>query len=130
MSLPPPTTDDGVLRQFDTGATRDTATGKYEYARFFDPKVLEARAAYMHKHRLQSDGTLRDPDNWKAGIPAPAYVDSLLRHVIDVWLIQDYGKAVRPETGEEVDLKEALCAIMFNAEGLLYELVRDEGAHE
>lgn len=107
--------DEARIRTFDTGATRDTNENKLEYRRFFSPMVLRRRAEFMHKNRLQSDGKLRDPDNWKKGMPHSVYADSLSRHV------REMEQALEsPELG---GIEETLCAIMFNAEGLLYELL-------
>lgn len=116
----------GTVRTFDTGATRDTAEGKYEYARFFDPRVMRSVAAFMHKHRAQSDGALRAPDNWKKGIPLQTYMDSLFRHVMDLWEIHEHGEAKRPETSEAVDIEETLCAVVFNAMGYMFELQKQK----
>ena len=108
------------MRTFETGATRDENTTKPDYAGFFSPRVLKRRAAYMHAHRIQADGRLRASDNWKKGIPLDEFVSSLLRHVVDVWLLhQGYdGEATQ-------DIEDALCAIMFNAEGYLHERLKD-----
>lgn len=110
------------MRTFDSGATRDTSKGKLEYTGFLDSRVLRRYAEYMHKFRRQPDGNYRDPDNWKRGIPLDSYVASLFRHVMDVWEIHEYGQSKRNETGELIDLEEALSAIIFNAHGYLYEL--------
>lgn len=118
------------MRTFDTGATRDNATGKLEYARFLDVRVLRRFAEYMHVHRQQKDGVLREPDNWKKGIARRAYVDSLYRHAQDLLELYDYGECVRPETGEPVELQETICAILFNAMGLLYEILRGRDVKE
>ena len=69
----------------------------------------------MHRHRHQADGKLRAGDNWQKGMPTDDYMDSLLRHVMDVWL----HHRGYPERARE-DLKEALCAVLFNAQGLLF----------
>ena len=103
------------MRKFDTGATRDTDSGKLKYEGFLSPRVLKRFATYMHKHREQADGELRAPDNWQKGIPKDAYVDSLVRHVIDVWY--------EWREDEKLD-QELLCAIMFNTMGLLFESTR------
>lgn len=117
--------DDGVKRTFDTGATRDTGDGKLAYDRFLSPFVIRRYAEYMEKHRVQSDGTLREPDNWKKGIPLPVYRASLTRHV------QEVNEFTNPDDGFEVfgvtdydDLEEALCATIFNAMGMLYEIIQ------
>ena len=69
-----------AVRTFDTGATRDTDDGKLDYEGFISPLVLERFARYMHTHRLQPDGTLRDSDNWQKGIPRDQYIKSAWRH--------------------------------------------------
>lgn len=105
------------MRTFESGATRDNDDGKLKYEGFLSPLVLERYAQYMHTHRIQADGTLRAPDNWTKGIPIVTYQDSLVRHVIDAWLIwRTTGKA-------DEDL---LCAIMFNAMGYLFETLKEK----
>ncbi len=116
----PPPSKTAKIRTFDTGATRDTAEGKYCYEGFLSPLVLQRFGAYMHKHRLQTDGSLRAADNWQKGIPRQAYMDSLLRHVMDVWLEHD-GFPSRD------GLEDALCAIIFNAQGYLHEVLLGRG---
>lgn len=106
------------MRQFETGATRDQDTDKFDYEGFLSPAVLQRFAEYMHENRLQSDGQLRDSDNWQKGIPKEAYMKSLLRHVMDVWLDQR-GQPSRD------DVETSLCAVMFNAMGLLFELMQE-----
>ena len=54
-----------MIRKFETGATRDTDEGKLDFEGFFSPIVMERFAEYMNKHRRQSDGQLRDSDNWQ-----------------------------------------------------------------
>ena len=106
------------IRRFSTGATRDTDEGKPRYAGFLSPLVLQAFGDYMHRHRQQQDGTLREADNWKKGMPNREYLESAFRHLHDWWLI-DEGHA---EEARE-DLKEALCAVIFNAQGRLHNLM-------
>ena len=110
------------MRRFETGATRDDDTNKLDFEGFLHPAVLLAFASYMHRHRLQPDGSLRASDNWQKGIPPEAYMKSLLRHVMDAWLyMRGCGDKARERVGD------ALCAIIFNAHGLLYELMVREG---
>jgi len=112
------------LRTFETGATRDIEEGKLDYEGFLSPLVLHCFAQYMHKHRIQADGSLRDSDNWQKGIPRDAYMKSLLRHLHALWYIHRYG-----EPGETQE--EALCAILFNAQGYLHEiLIERQGLQE
>jgi hypothetical protein len=114
------TQDDGVLREFDTGATRDTAEGKLDPEGFTHPIVMEQFYKYMNMNRLQSDGKLRDSDNWQKGIPKQAYMKSLKRHCDDVWL---------EHRGFDSDdgLIAALCGLMFNAMGYLHETLKQGG---
>jgi hypothetical protein len=113
------------VRRFETGATRDADDGKLDYEGFLSPIVLQRYARYMHQHRVQPDGKLRDSDNWTHGIPQRQYLKSLWRHFMDVYLLKrGFGKlAVVP------DIEEALCAVLFNASGMLHEVLigRDVG---
>jgi hypothetical protein len=102
------------IRTFDTGATRDTDEGKLDFEGFLSPIALERFAEYMHKHRRQSDGSLRDSDNWQKGIPVPQYMKSLWRHFFAVW------KGYRSGRISEDDL----CAMLFNAMGMLHEIMK------
>ena len=108
----------GKMRNFDTGATRNTDEGKFDYEGFFSPIVLERYAEYMNKHRKQSDGNLRDSDNWQKGIPKSAYMKSGYRHFFDWW---KEHRGIPTKDG----LIEALCALMFNVQGYLFELLKD-----
>lgn len=106
------------MRTFATGATRDAEDGKYDYEGFLSPLVLERFAQYMHKHRKQADGKLRDSDNWQKGIPLAAYIKSAWRHFMDWWFAHRFGRLTREET------EDALCALMFNVMGYLHEYLR------
>lgn len=111
------------IRKFETGATRDTDNGKYDYEAFLSPLVIQRYGQYMHEHRKQADGTLRDGDNWQRGIPLTAYMKSLWRHVFQVWMIHR-GELVYDTVGNRVYLEDALCAIMFNTMGYLHETLK------
>lgn len=102
------------MRKFKSGATRDTEQGKFDYEGFLSPLVLERFGEYMHKHRVQPDGSLRDSDNWQKGIPKDAYMKSGWRHFFDWW------KEHRG-IGSREGLEDAICALMFNAMGYLHE---------
>lgn len=113
------TVDNGAIRRFDSGATRDTSQQKLDPFGFISPVAMHRFSEYMHKHRLQSDGNLRDSDNWKKGMPKEEYVRSLIRHVMDFWLVAS-GEAPRYDT-KVTDPDEIACAIMFNIQGYLHE---------
>lgn len=116
---------EAAIRTFDTGATRNTDTNKLDYEGFLSPSALKSFAQYMHKHRMQADGKLRDSDNWKKGISFDSYMKSMFRHMIDVWSIHRGLEVVSPETGELVNMEEALCAVMFNVQGYLHEFLKE-----
>lgn len=107
------------VRTFDTGATRDTDTTKPDYEGFLSPLVIERYGVYMNKNRLQKDGTTRDSDNWQKGIPIAVYVKSLFRHFVEVWTLHRTNRAV-----DSAPAEEALCAVMFNAMGMLHEILK------
>lgn len=113
----------GSIRQFSTGATRDTDDGKFDYEGFLSPLVLERFASYMHYHRKQSDGSLRDSDNWQKGMPQSVYIKSIWRHFMDLWKLHRGLPAVGPK-GEEVTAEEAACALLFNIQGYLHEVLK------
>lgn len=102
------------IRTFESGATRDSDTEKFDIEGFLSYPVIMRYAEYMHKHRIQSDGQLRDSDNWQKGIPKDAYMKSMWRHFMDVW-----GNHRRYETRD--NMEEALCALLFNVLGYLHE---------
>jgi len=115
--------DDGVVRKFATGATRSSGDGKADYEGFLSPQVIVRFGEYMMKHQYQADGSLRDSDNWQKGIPRDQYIKSMFRHYVDLWNLHRADKQ-----GAEVeigDVEEALCALLFNVQGYLYEYLND-----
>ena len=107
------------IRKFNTGATRDIDKDKLDYEGFISPIVLKRYAEYMNKHRIQSNGKFRESDNWQKGIPKNAYMKSLLRHVMDLWLEH---RGYKSRDG----IEDALCGIIFNSMGYLFELIKNE----
>lgn len=108
------------IRTFDTGATRDTDKDKLDYEGFLSPLVLERYARYLHKHRTQSDGQLRDSDNWQKMFGEKHFdvcIKSTLRHVIDVW------KQHRGYKGEQ-SIEDSICAILFNMQAYLFKILK------
>jgi signal transduction histidine kinase len=107
----------GQIRKFDTGATRDTEKGKFDYEGFLSPLVLYRYAEYMHAHQQQTDGSLRTSDNWQKGIPLDVYMKSGWRHFFDWWL--EHRKF-----GSRDGLEVALCGLLFNVMGYLHETLK------
>lgn len=107
------------MRNFETGATRNSDEDKYDYEGFLSPLVIERYGAYMHKHRIQADGKLRDSDNWQKGIPKDAYIKSAWRHFLDWWM-EHRGFPSRE------GLEDALCALLFNISGYLHEILKNK----
>lgn len=106
------------IRKFPTGATRDIDDNKLDYEGFQHPIVIKRYAEYMHQNRIQSDGELRASDNWQKGIPKNEYMKSLARHFMDLWLEhRDY------ESRDGIE--NALCGILFNAHGYLFEILKN-----
>lgn len=116
----------GNTRTFPTGATRDVDNSKLDYEGFLSPFVLERFSQYMHECRLRNipEGqTVRSSDNWQKGMPFVAYMKSLVRHVVDAW--KDHRAGVDGATNSDIEKRreDTLCAIIFNAQGYLQELL-------
>jgi hypothetical protein len=109
-------------RQFLTGATRDTDAGKLDFDGFLSPLVLRRYAEYMHGHRKLPDGSLRASDNWALGIDREVYMKSLWRHFFAVW---EENKGIETPDG----LAANLCAVLFNASGMLHEFLKAQNDH-
>jgi hypothetical protein len=109
------------MRTFATGATRDSDTDKLEFEGFLSPLALRRYAEYMHKHRKQADGAMRDADNWQKGIPKAAYMRSAWRHFFEWW---SEHRGIPTREG----LEDALCALLFNVFGYLHEILKERAA--
>jgi hypothetical protein len=105
-------------RIFSTGATRDSNITKLAYDQGLSVQVLQYYMEYLAKHRTMKDGSLRGWSNWKLGITVDTYRESLMRHTIDA-VRKSHGLPLR----EEMDLKDLLAAVSFNAMGWLFELL-------
>ena len=104
------------MRQFKTGATRDTDEGKLDWEGFISPTAMLLFAQYMNRHRVQTDGSLRDSSNWQKGMPKRQYMKSMVRHMWDLW------RKWREEPSDETGMIDLLCAVMFNVQGMLFEI--------
>ncbi len=114
------------MREFATGATRDSDDGKLDPEGFLSPVALKRYCEYMHEHRKQADGKMRDSDNWQKGIPISAYMKSLWRHFFELWITHRRLHNRWPANVILNRKEEALCAIIFNAFGYLHELKKDK----
>ena len=106
-----------AIRTFDTGATRNVDSSRIDPEGFLSPTVLLEFSNYMNTNRIQADGSARSSDNWQKGIPLDAYMKSLWRHFLEVWLIH------RAEAPDDAKMRRALCGVMFNAMGYLFEIL-------
>jgi hypothetical protein len=107
------------IRQFPTGATRDTDAGKPDYEGYLSPQAIRRYGEYMLRHTVMPDGTRRASDNWQKGIPRDAYMKSAWRHFLDVWTMHRAGKGCTDEA------QDALCALLFNVMGYLHEAMKE-----
>ncbi len=118
QGMPP---EQAGIRTFSTGATRDQNDNKPDYLGFLSARYIKRFGAYMMKHQLQANGEKRAADNWKKGIPIPAYAESLFRHAME------FHDAV--ERGELDRAEEVALAIGFNVQGFIHEREKErEGA--
>ncbi len=108
------------MRNFDTGATRDTDENKPDYEGFLAPSVIEAYGAYMAKNRVQADGGIRSSDNWQKGIPKDVYMKSAWRHFFAAWKGHRAGAPITEE----------LCGLLFNIMGYIFEEQREPVVEE
>jgi hypothetical protein len=123
LANPVITREDTEIRTFDSGATRDTTEGKLSYVKALSSIVLQRYVQYLDKHRLQPDGSMREFNNWKKGIPEDTYFDSLGRHFVAAWLLKE-GFPAEDNHGP-VNIEDSLCAIIFNSMGWLHEILKD-----
>lgn len=105
-----PDAEKAPIRKFETGATRDTDSDKYDYEGFLSPVVLEAYGRYMHKHRFLPNGDVRASDNWQKHFGENHYsvcTKSLWRHFMDLW---SEHRGLKSREG----IEDALMGILFN----------------
>ena len=112
----------GNVRTFATGATRSQDAGRDDPEGYLSPLAIDRFCEYMTKHRVQPDGSVRASDNWQRGIPLATYMKGLWRHLLHLWT-RSRGFPVRDPMAS-CNLEEDLCAIIFNAQGMLHEVVK------
>lgn len=111
-----------LVRTFETGATRSQDAERDDPEGYLSPLAIDRYCEYMTKHRKQPDGTIRASDNWQLGMSMRSYIKGLWRHVLHAWT-RYRGFPVRdPKAAENAE--EDFCAIIFNAQGALHELVK------
>lgn len=104
-----------TMRNFATGATRNSDADKPDYEGFLSPLVIAAFGRYMHANRKQADGKIRDSDNWQKGMDPEVYMKSGWRHFFEWWTAH---------RGWGGDIESAICALLFNAMGYLHERLK------
>jgi hypothetical protein len=109
------------MREFETGATRNTDEGRIDPEGFLSPAVIRSYSEYMNKNRVQADGSVRDSDNWQKGIPMDAYMKSMFRHFLEVWEMH------RGTFSADKQI-ENLNALLFNVMGYQHELLKETKA--
>lgn len=114
------------MREFQSGAIRDTDEGKNDYDGFLSPLFIEAFGNYMTKHRQMPDGNLRASDNWQKGFGPGVGMKSLWRHFLDLWMITRGHKRLDPKDGHEITLLEACCACFFNLQLIAHEKLQSD----
>lgn len=105
-----PITDNGVIRKFQTGATRGTAEGKLDFEGALSPLVLQKFVEFMRENTIASDGSRRSADNWQKRFGdehLSICMKSAWRHFFDFW------KEHRGYSSED-GIEHAICALMFN----------------
>jgi hypothetical protein len=120
----------GTSRAFATGATRDLDDNKLDFEGFLSPLVIERYAEHMHVARKMPDGTMRSSDNWQLGIPITVYMKSMWRHFFAVWKLHRGLKVTEVVRGETIvkDIETELCALRFNVDGMLHEILKAKAA--
>jgi hypothetical protein len=103
------------MRQFSTGATRNNDINQLDLEAYRSPITDIVFGQYMKKHARQSDGTMRDGDNWQKGIPMKSGVSSETRHHYDVWL---EARGYDSRDG----VLEGLCGLKFNVDLMIKNL--------
>lgn len=114
------------MRDFASGAKRSSDAGKPDYLGFISHRAVKRFGEYMLAHQKCEDGSMRASDNWKKGIPIASYRSSRSRHLRELEQMEeleaDAGWIPNPAAYEE-----ALCALIFNCQGLLHEHLKATG---
>jgi hypothetical protein len=101
-----------MIRNFKTGAVRDTDDGKENYVECFSFTAWRRYALYMKTQEKKYP-----PDNWRKGIPIKEYEKSLMRHLQKHFANKYEGAELEPDI-------DHLAAAFFNLQGLMHEEVK------
>ena len=112
------------MREFESGSTRDEVEDKLNYIKALSPIVMQRYVKYLGEHRTQADGTKRDWDNWKKGIPKETYLEGEDRHHRAIWLLLQGYPAF--DNHGPVTLEDSLCGVIFNSMGMLHEVLKEK----
>ena len=116
--------DDGTQREFDTGATRSSQKGRIDPEGFLSPLSIERYCEYLLKHQVQADGNVRESDNWQKGMPRSSSIKGMWRHFLHFWQRHRGWPVNDPKAAANIE--EDLCAIIFNAQTYLHEVLREQ----
>lgn len=123
------TTTRSEMTAYVSGAKRSAADGRPDPANCVSAWAMEFYANYMLKHQTCADGTKREANNWKYGMPMPRYMSSLGRHYYELSKLWDkiylYGEGTEENCAA---FEEALGGVLFNSMGLAHavERLKDE----
>jgi hypothetical protein len=96
------------ITKFKSGAIRDSQIGKTDFTETISWTAFNAYARYMTSKKAKYS-----PGNFKKGIEAWSYEQSMLRHV-DKYMRNKY------ENGSDEPDQDHLSAIVFNVFGLIH----------
>ena len=114
------------IRQFGSGATRSPDDGRDDPEGYLSPLVINRFNQYMTKHCIQTDGSVRASDNWQKGMPLSSYMKGMWRHMLHLW--QRHRGWPVTDLKAALNKEEDLCAIIFNAQGYLHEVLKEKYA--
>lgn len=111
------------VRTFSTGAKRSADAGRVDPEGFLSPLVIQRFSEYLDKHRAMPDGSYRESDNWQKGMPLATYMKGGWRHFLHWWTRHRGFPVTDPQAAPNIE--EDLCALIFNAQGYLHELLKE-----